>query len=69
MNLGKIIYYHRKKQKMTQEDLCRGICSASHLSKIENNSKDVNEETLTLLCNRLGISIEKEGNFSRSIQA
>ncbi|WP_179865420.1 helix-turn-helix transcriptional regulator [Bacillus sp. AFS017336] len=60
MNLGKIINYHRKKQHMTQEQLCHGICSASHLSKIENDTKEANIETLKLLCNRLGISIDDE---------
>lgn len=60
MGIGKIIYYHRKKQSKTQEQLCKGICSVTHLSKIENNSKEVNLDTLKLLCERLGISIEEE---------
>ncbi|MFF2877617.1 helix-turn-helix domain-containing protein [Gottfriedia sp. NPDC057991] len=62
MKIGKIINYHRKKQQMTQEQLCDGICSISHLSKIENNSKEVNIETLNLLCMKLGISVEDEKN-------
>lgn len=62
MKIGKIINYHRKKQQMTQEQLCDGICSISHLSKIENDSKEVNIETLNLLCMKLGISIEDEKN-------
>ncbi|ENQ3105120.1 helix-turn-helix transcriptional regulator [Bacillus cereus] len=60
MGIGKIIYYHRKKQCKTQEQLCNGICSVTHLSKIENNSKEANLDTLKLLCERLGISIEEE---------
>ncbi|MGG2016617.1 tetratricopeptide repeat protein [Bacillus sp. S10(2024)] len=60
MGIGKIIYYHRKKQSKTQEQLCKGICSVTHLSKIENNSKEANLDTLKLLCERLGISIEEE---------
>lgn len=62
MKIGKIINYHRKKQQMTQEQLSDGICSISHLSKIENNSKEVNIETLNLLCMKLGISVEDEKN-------
>ncbi|MEH7613738.1 helix-turn-helix domain-containing protein, partial [Gottfriedia acidiceleris] len=62
MKIGKIMNYHRKKQQMTQEQLCDGICSISHLSKIENNSKEVNIETLNLLCMKLGISVEDEKN-------
>jgi HTH-type transcriptional regulator, quorum sensing regulator NprR len=60
MSIGRIIYYHRKKQNKTQEQLCQGICSTTHLSKIENSSKEGNLETLELLCKRLGISIEEE---------
>ncbi|MCM3738065.1 helix-turn-helix transcriptional regulator [Bacillus cytotoxicus] len=60
MGIGKIIYYHRKKQSKTQEQLCSGICSVTHLSKIENNSKEANIDTLKLLCDRLGISVEEE---------
>ncbi|TYS89187.1 helix-turn-helix transcriptional regulator [Rossellomorea aquimaris] len=60
MSIGRIIYYHRKKQNKTQEQLCKGICSTTHLSKIENSSKEGNLETLELLCKRLGVSIEEE---------
>ncbi|PGS51701.1 helix-turn-helix transcriptional regulator [Bacillus sp. AFS041924] len=68
MKIGKIINYHRKKQQMTQEQLCDGICSISHLSKIENNSKEVNIATLNLLCLKLGISVEDEKNKVNDIQ-
>jgi HTH-type transcriptional regulator, quorum sensing regulator NprR len=64
MPIGKIIYYHRRKQKKTQEQLCQGICSVTHLSKIENNAKEANPQTLQLLCDRLGISIEEEDQKS-----
>jgi HTH-type transcriptional regulator, quorum sensing regulator NprR len=60
MEIGKIIYYHRKNQCKTQEELCKGICSITHLSKIENNTKEANVDTLNLLCERLNISIETE---------
>ncbi|MFB7141509.1 helix-turn-helix domain-containing protein [Gottfriedia sp. NPDC056225] len=61
MSIGKIIYYHRKKQKMKQAQLCAGICSITHLSKIENNVNAVaSDETLQLLCERLKVSIEEE---------
>lgn len=67
MSVGRVIYYHRKKQNKTQEQLCQGICSITHLSKIENNSKEVNSETLELLCNRLGISIEEENKKTQTL--
>ncbi|SFD13811.1 Helix-turn-helix domain-containing protein [Bacillus sp. 491mf] len=73
MGIGKIIYYHRKKQCKTQEQLCRGICSVTHLSKIENNSKEANLDTLKLLCERLGVSVEEEErkiqDFQKKIDA
>lgn len=67
MSIGRIIYYHRKMQRKTQEQLCEGICSTTHLSKIENNTKEVNAKTLALLCNRLGISIEEENRRTEAL--
>lgn len=67
MSIGRIIYYHRRKQNKTQEQLCRGICSVTHLSKIENNVKDANPKTMQLLCERLQISTEEEQEKSRQI--
>ncbi|MFP7297133.1 helix-turn-helix domain-containing protein [Neobacillus niacini] len=64
MSIGKVIYYHRRRQNKTQEQLCQGICSVTHLSKIENNVKDANPKTLQLLCERLNISIEEENKKS-----
>ncbi|MBO9130679.1 helix-turn-helix domain-containing protein [Bacillus sp. 165] len=69
MSVGKIIYYHRKKQNKTQEQLCKGICSVTHMSKIENNSKEVNLKTLQLLCERLGISIEEENKKTQLLKS
>lgn len=68
MAIGKIIYYHRRKQNKTQEQVCQGICSVTHLSKIENNTKEANPQTLQMLCDRLGISIEEEDQKSRLIR-
>lgn len=68
MSIGKIIYYHRKKQHMTQEQLCHGICSATHLSKIENNFKEANIQTLQKLCERLEICIEEETKKTQLIK-
>ncbi|MDN3018330.1 helix-turn-helix domain-containing protein [Paenibacillus sp. BSR1-1] len=68
MSIGKVIYYHRRKQNKTQEQLCHGICSITHLSKIENNTKDANPKTLKLLCERLQISIEEENKKTELIR-
>jgi HTH-type transcriptional regulator, quorum sensing regulator NprR len=68
MSIGKVIYYHRRKQNKTQEQLCQGICSVTHLSKIENNVKEANPKTLQLLCERLHISIEEENKKSELVK-
>ena len=55
--MGKQIFYKRLQQKMTQEELCQGICSVSYLSKIENGKIEASEEILQLLCTRLEIAV------------
>ncbi|PLR76887.1 transcriptional regulator [Bacillus sp. V3-13] len=59
MEYGPLIKFYRTQKKLTLKDLAKGICSVSHLSKIEHNSKDANTETIMLLLNRLNISIEE----------
>lgn len=57
MNVGSLIKYYRTKLGMTQSELVDGICSVPHLSKIENNSKEANEQTIDLLLKRLGANL------------
>ena len=57
---GSIIQYFRQKKGLTQEELGHGICSKTHLSKIERGLTEVSEETITLLCDRMGFSMEEE---------
>ncbi|WP_279401861.1 helix-turn-helix domain-containing protein [Piscibacillus salipiscarius] len=57
--VGKLIKWHRNKQKITQEQLAEGICSMTQLSKIENGQVQVNEELLVEIANRLNIPEEK----------
>ncbi|MFK9089976.1 tetratricopeptide repeat protein [Bacillus salipaludis] len=59
MEFGALIKFYRTQKGMTQTELAKGICSVPHLSKIENNSKEANEETISLLLERLRISIEE----------
>lgn len=60
MQIGEIIRLNRIKKGMTQADLSRGICSITHISKIESGNTYVAEEIINILCERLGISIEEE---------
>ncbi|MCM3568185.1 tetratricopeptide repeat protein [Neobacillus mesonae] len=59
MEFGAMIKFYRTQKGMTQGELAKGICSVPHLSKIENNSKEANEETIALLLERLNISMEE----------
>ncbi len=57
---GKIIRFYREKYQMTQEQLGNGICSGTHISKIERLHTEYAPEIITLLSERLGINIENE---------
>jgi HTH-type transcriptional regulator, quorum sensing regulator NprR len=59
MEFGPLIKYYRTQKGITQKELAAGICSIPHLSKIENNSKDANGETISLLLARLEVSFEE----------
>lgn len=60
MDFGKLIYYYRRQKGWSQAKLCQDICSVTHLSKIENGSKEVHTELLNELCAKLDVSIEIE---------
>ncbi|MEH7306302.1 helix-turn-helix transcriptional regulator, partial [Neobacillus drentensis] len=57
---GKIIRFYREKYQITQEQLGNGICSGTHISKIERLHTEYAPEIITLLSERLGINIENE---------
>ena len=58
MDYGMMIFHHRKKLGWTQEKLCEGICSVSHLSKIENGTKEAGIETIELLLKKMRVEID-----------
>lgn len=60
MSVGSIVKYYRMKNNLTQAELCEGICSISHLSKIESNKYEPHAETLTALFKKVGADWEKE---------
>jgi len=67
MKIGSLIKYHRTKLGMTQNSLAMGICSIPHLSKIENNNKEANSETIRLLLERLNIDLQDVENSEHTI--
>jgi transcriptional regulator with XRE-family HTH domain len=66
--IGQKIYYFRKLNGLTQEQLATGICSVSHLSKIENGHETPSSDILEHLCKRLDIS-ESDINSEEDIKA
>jgi HTH-type transcriptional regulator, quorum sensing regulator NprR len=71
MQFGPLIKFYRIQQGLTQKELANGICSVPHLSKIESNSKEANEETMGLLLERLGVNLssitENEGQIKQLV--
>lgn len=57
---GNIIKRERLKNNWSQAGLCKGICTVSYLSKIENGLAEPSAEVLRLLLARLGISFDEQ---------
>lgn len=61
---GQLIYRERIRRNWSQEGLCKGICTISYLSKIENGKTVPSQEILNLLLQRLELtcnsSLEEE---------
>lgn len=67
INIGALVKYHRQLNKLTQGELCKGICSIAHLSKFENYNKEMNKELIMLLLDRLNISVGSIQKVSESL--
>ena len=53
--VGSIIKNEREKHKISQEELCFGICAVSTLSRIEHNEQTPTMEKAMALLNRVGL--------------
>ncbi|WP_044338247.1 helix-turn-helix domain-containing protein [Rossellomorea aquimaris] len=60
MSLGLLIKFYREKKALTQEELGKGICSVTHISKIERGNTQYSPEITHMLSEKLGIDLEKE---------
>lgn len=58
--VGQKILEERKRQKISGEMLCEGICSLSTLSRIENGSQKPSRKVEEALLQRLGCNVEIE---------
>ncbi len=59
VTIGELIKQTRKRQKLTQEEVCFGICETSTLSRIENNKATPTRGMLNALLQRLDISDDR----------
>ncbi len=57
--IGEYIRTQREAKGINQDDLCRGICNRSTLSRIERGRQEPSYYTLKVLLQRLGISEER----------
>lgn len=53
-NVGKALYDYRVYYKLSQNQLCKGICSASTLSRIESGEREIDSLLAETLFSRLG---------------
>ncbi|MEH7013756.1 tetratricopeptide repeat protein [Neobacillus niacini] len=69
---GKIIKFYREKAGLTQGQLVKGICSVTHLSKIERGITEYSEEITQLLAKKLNINpqveITRYHNLSKKLE-
>ncbi|SIS45753.1 helix-turn-helix transcriptional regulator [Salimicrobium flavidum] len=69
MGQGKILKNLRKKKNLSQEEVARSIVSTSYLSRIENGKIEANEETLSLLYQRVGVDYSEQKDETSTIQS
>lgn len=56
LKLGDHIKSLRKKRKLTREQLAEGICSVSHISRIESSNRQPSSILLVQIAKRLGVT-------------
>ncbi len=54
---GRLLKYQRLRQGLTQDYVCRGICTVSHLSKIENGKAEAPSDLMRALFKRLNVAL------------
>ncbi|WP_239587536.1 helix-turn-helix domain-containing protein [Bacillus pakistanensis] len=63
-----MIKFHREEAGLTQGQLAQGICSVTHLSKIERGITEYSHEITDLLANKLEITMDSERSRYRLLQ-
>lgn len=57
--IGKIIFRERERAKISQHELCNGICSVATLSRLEWSERNIGKWNIDILLQRLGKSQDK----------
>ena len=57
---GQWIRTERMRRGWSQEELCKGICTVSYLSRIESGKAEPSEDTLRLLMDKLELSADEQ---------
>ncbi|WP_226676515.1 helix-turn-helix domain-containing protein [Rossellomorea aquimaris] len=68
MHTGEIIRFYREKAGLTQSQLGEGICTTTHVSKIERGKTAFSDEIISLFSERLGIDIHKESDSFQQVE-
>ncbi len=68
MNIGSVVKYYRLKHNLTQSQLADGICSVSHLSKIESNTYTPHTDTYEALLSKMGVQLKKELEHQKRLE-
>lgn len=68
MHVGEIIKVFRERNGITQAQLGEGICTTTHVSKIENGKTAYSPEIITLFSERLQIDVHKEMETFQNIE-
>ncbi|MEI5907757.1 helix-turn-helix domain-containing protein [Bacillus spongiae] len=64
---GEIIRFYRERAKMTQAQLGEGICTTTHVSKIERGKTAYSPDIINLFSRRLNIDVQKEIDTLRDL--
>lgn len=58
-NIGKAIYHYREKHKLSQAQVCEGICTEMTLSRIETGERECDFFLMSILMERLGKTVSR----------
>jgi transcriptional regulator with XRE-family HTH domain len=67
--VGFLIRHYRLLKNLSQEDLCKGICAVSYLSKIEKGTANPGDDIIRLLFSALHVEFHTDENFLHEVQS